>query len=467
MYFSQSNPNLSVPESTLPPVPQSPSAITVRTKRSQSSPANPMSSLNDLSSLASNLSSDEDTLPHPRPRLSSQSSSCSSSSRDSHGSIISSTSYILPDDASIIIDHNGKLPSDYTFISNRTSARGLEALPEDTVLPAKGNGGLRPPSASIRPRRTSSAADSNRVCHIYGTPPASAQTSRTSLDSQRSIPRRIERESILSVASGTSIIDNLSIMLPSEDDQLPDRRMRDSVSSIATFMTSNSAEAIMPLSLPSSRRPQSRLRPFSVSSADDDEDDFIDPYLYDEFPMPEMMESPPRSRYAPTQAPQHARPQTASSIMSASSTQSSLFPPSPTGSSFTAISATSQSPSVSSSVSPLSSYSVKAAFGATIVLLRVPNEASLAEFRHRLYNKFADQGVSLPERFVVYLVIPSSPVSNPRVRDRSNSLASVSTVDQTRMRVVHTEQDWNIVVSSSSMDGAKLTFRLMDPASLS
>ncbi|KAF9489609.1 hypothetical protein BDN71DRAFT_1511963 [Pleurotus eryngii] len=467
MYFSQSNPNLTIPETIVPPIPYSPSTITVRTKRSQSSPANPMSSFTNLPSA---VSSDEDVLPsRPRPRLSSQSSTSSSSSHDSAGSILSSASFIVPDDASIVIDHSSKLSPDYTFSSNRPSSRGLEALPEDIELSTKLDNCLRPPSAGIRTRRSSSAADANRVCHIYGTPPPSAQVSRTSLDRQSISPVcRANRESMISMASGTSIIDNLSGML-SDDGGPPDHRRnaRDSICSVATFMTSSSAEAIIPLSLASSpnRHPQSsRLRPFSFG--EEDEEDFIDPHLYDEFPMPQMPEGPPRSRYAPVIAPTPPRPQTASSV---NSTQSSFFPPSPTGSAFTQLSVT----TTSSSASPYDSFFVKAAYEGTIMLLRLPSEASFMELRLRLSEKFCSQGVRLPHEFALFLVIPSSPVSNPRAaaagknRDRSNSLASTAsaTFDQSRMRPIQSDQDWDTILNS--MDGTKLTFRILDPANIS
>lgn len=87
---------------------------------------------------------------------------------------------------------------------------------------------------------------------------------------------------MISVASGISIIDNLSGMLSDDGGPSDHRRnARDSICSVATFMTSSSAEAIIPLSLASSpnRRPQSsRLRPFSFG--EEDEEDFIDPHLY-------------------------------------------------------------------------------------------------------------------------------------------------------------------------------------------
>ncbi|KAL0954358.1 hypothetical protein HGRIS_003351 [Hohenbuehelia grisea] len=466
MYFSQSSIS-DRRDSAIPPVPQSPSCLSVST----SSRPRAFSSATTSSTLSSsapssrlpykshNLSSDEDL-----PRSSaSQSSSCSSSgpsSRDSQGSIISSMSYLVPDDASIVIDHNSKLISDYPFSLSRPSI-ALESLPEDPDSTRKTDS--NPPPVRTRMRRSSSTSDHpHRSVQIYGTPPQSTESlePRLPADQQSLAPsRRSVRESWV---SGTSMLDGLNVSLD-DSPVLPNRRIRDSMSSISTFMTANSAEAVIPLSLtasPDLRRSLSsgtrRYRPMSLSEDDYSEldDDILDPYFYDEFPMPQPLPSTPASRYA---AIGQLSPR-----LTRSSVHLSPVPPSPTGSTFTAVSQFSQSSSFSNGTG----LSLKVAYQNTIVLLRTPADSTLASVRARLEEKFAGQDIILPSTWVLNLVLPTPHANGPadarsptvKARGRANSLASVT--DENRMRAVRTQQEWERIVMP--MEGTKLNIRILD-----
>ncbi|KAJ6513069.1 hypothetical protein C8R45DRAFT_333810 [Mycena sanguinolenta] len=102
---------------------------------------------------------------------------------------------------------------------------------------------------------------------------------------------------------------------------------------------------------------------------------------------------------------------------------------------------------------------IKAAHNNAIILLRAEEDLSLGEMRQRLREKFLGQeNIALSERFALAYMIPASPAKG---RNRSNSLSSASALsDTTLMEKISTEDDWARL--RSSLDGAKLTLRVLD-----
>ncbi|KAJ6576654.1 hypothetical protein DFH09DRAFT_1149939 [Mycena vulgaris] len=119
--------------------------------------------------------------------------------------------------------------------------------------------------------------------------------------------------------------------------------------------------------------------------------------------------------------------------------------------------------SVSSSASALV---IKAAHNNAIILLRAEADLSLGEIRRRLREKFLGQeGVSLSDTFALAYMIPATPAkASAQSRGRANSLSSTGTLTDTAlMEMIATEDEWARL--RSSLDGAKLTLRVLDSAS--
>ncbi|KAF7374750.1 hypothetical protein MSAN_00360500 [Mycena sanguinolenta] len=105
---------------------------------------------------------------------------------------------------------------------------------------------------------------------------------------------------------------------------------------------------------------------------------------------------------------------------------------------------------------------IKAAHNHAIILLKAEEDLSLREMRRRLREKFLGQeNIALSERFCLAYMIPASPATG-RNRNRSNSLSSTSALSDTGalMEKISTEDDWARL--RSSLDGAKLTLRVLD-----
>ncbi|KAF7327974.1 hypothetical protein MKEN_00377700 [Mycena kentingensis (nom. inval.)] len=280
--------------------------------------------------------------------------------------------------------------------------------------------------------------------------------------------------------------------------------------STATFMTDVSAEGILP-------------RRDSVLS---DTDSVLDAHFYDAFPRPSSFVPPqpelrrPATPKSPSKLPLPPSPPPINIRTTAPPARSgiSLSPPSPPSpkTPLTPVSASfyhrrdalalrgrpsSPSPSVatmqsdvgtiqstfsdstSSTITPslysfhsarshlstttaasLPPLAIKAAHRNAIILLRVEEEdVGLAEVRARLRDKFlAQEGVTLSAKFALAYMIPASP-AKMRGRTRSNSLSATGTLTETAiMEMIETEDEWTRL--RASLDGAKLTLRVIDPS---
>lgn len=195
--------------------------------------------------------------PFRRRASSTSSESSSSSSRCSNAS--NSSSPGVAEDVPVLFDHN-------PLVSDRSI---LEALPEDRALAPKSS-----------PLRNPSTADpKNRNTYIYISPDEIEERSRRCLVQSAVFthynPLGI-RESWQTTASASTYLEGLNMTLPIENRE----RSRISVSSIATFMSDSSADAIIPRS--GSRRSfsaGSRRRRASVQSealSEGDADDIVD-----------------------------------------------------------------------------------------------------------------------------------------------------------------------------------------------
>ncbi|KAF8206245.1 hypothetical protein K438DRAFT_1756334 [Mycena galopus ATCC 62051] len=129
-----------------------------------------------------------------------------------------------------------------------------------------------------------------------------------------------------------------------------------------------------------------------------------------------------------------------------------------------ALSSTTTASSVTahSSSSASSPLIIKAAHNNAIILLRAEEDLSLREMRRRLREKFLGQeNVALSESFTLAYMIPASPAKAGR--NRSNSVSSASALsDGALVEKISTEADWARL--RSSLDGAKLTLRVIDGA---
>ena len=98
---------------------------------------------------------------------------------------------------------------------------------------------------------------------------------------------------------------------------------------------------------------------------------------------------------------------------------------------------------------------IKAAFNATIILLRVPRNYTLAQVKHRIHEKFAKQeNVCLSQTTSVIFVSPSS-------QGRSRRSKRISFADRTEMRFVDTDSEWQRIASLHT-GSEKITLRIVD-----
>ncbi|KAJ7364212.1 hypothetical protein DFH08DRAFT_930225 [Mycena albidolilacea] len=127
------------------------------------------------------------------------------------------------------------------------------------------------------------------------------------------------------------------------------------------------------------------------------------------------------------------------------------------------ISATTACSSSTASSCGASPLTIKAAHNDSIILLRAEADLSLGEMRRRLREKFLGQeSVALSDSFSLVYMIPASPGKGGRTR--SNSLSSASALsDASLVEKIGTEEDWARL--RASLDGAKLTLRVVDVSS--
>ncbi|KAJ7903334.1 hypothetical protein B0H14DRAFT_2491578 [Mycena olivaceomarginata] len=473
-------------------------------KTANKSPSKPRSSVTS-SVFSTYFSSDssEDVTRRARAHSSASSDSSSALSSGSARSSIGSVQITL-DDRPLAFGHNPHQATD-----------NLEPLREDSEVSRKGRGGFLS-AVSKRMRRTPADDAGRRGRRSLDEQPArpdsrasNATTSMCSLTSadrlliEPAVDHRANRESWQTTASGMTFMNDLGLALPTDDaeDEL----------STATFMTDVSADAIIPRS---PRRPDSRAtlsqgsrghqRTSSIAS---DDESVVDEYFYgeylfslaltciltiatDAFPRPcSFIPAPQRSRpgtpvpTTPHDSPSSPLPPTKArspspngSVMSASMSimsEQSSFSDS-TGSTITPsiysfysarsnISATTACSSSTASSCGASPLTIKAAHNNSIILLRAEADLSLGEMRRRLREKFLGQeSVALSDSFSLVYMIPASPGKGGRTR--SNSLSSASALsDASLVEKIGTEEDWARL--RASLDGAKLTLRVVDVSS--
>ncbi|PCH42072.1 hypothetical protein WOLCODRAFT_137675 [Wolfiporia cocos MD-104 SS10] len=101
---------------------------------------------------------------------------------------------------------------------------------------------------------------------------------------------------------------------------------------------------------------------------------------------------------------------------------------------------------------------IKAMLNDSIVLLRAGLATPLAEVRERLRDKFARQeGVPLPETFVIGYVPQGERARQGSGRARSNSCSTVGTENVNLLRFVSSDEEWQTAVAGCA---AKLTIRV-------
>lgn len=430
----------------------------------------------------------------PRRRALSVASSDSSSTTHSDGSSDSgstgSTDPAIVDDAPYVFGHNPTHP-------NERPSSVLEVLPEEREMLSKSSQGFL---AAIvrRPRASTIERKANRGCQIVS--PASSgncvkpgmlvskRVCFTSSNIKNTADRRSVRESWQTTSSldanANEIMEGLGFTLPSS---VKENKFRTSMASISTFMTTDSAEAVIPRT-PTNLSPNNRrstasrsristtvsLSDFEIYSDYDDDsisilDDFPRPTSYVPECLRERPETPtghayldaPQSSESSYDAPPSPTPTSNSFFTVSSSCDSSQIfldrPPSPTST----IATTYTTSTVTSSVSP-GTLSLKAAHNDAIILLRVPSETPFTEVRQRLYNKFVGQeGVPLSQNFsVAFVPAASSPTQSSFPKDRLRS-ASVSSADRMELMFINSDADWEQIISSTG--GSKLTLRILDP----
>ncbi|KAJ7170809.1 hypothetical protein C8R43DRAFT_67664 [Mycena crocata] len=106
---------------------------------------------------------------------------------------------------------------------------------------------------------------------------------------------------------------------------------------------------------------------------------------------------------------------------------------------------------------------IKAAHKNAIILLRADDDVSLEDMRQRLRQKFLGQeGIFLSDSFALAYMIPTAPLK-PSAGSRSRANSTGTLLDTALMEMISTEDEWARL--KSSLDGAKLTLRVMDLAS--
>ncbi|KAF5359484.1 hypothetical protein D9756_003271 [Leucocoprinus leucothites] len=407
----------------------------------------------------------------PRRRaLSVTSSSGSSSSQDDYSDTMSVVSNpTAAEEVPIIFGHNYQLHSN----THSRPSSGLDALQEesdDVMTPLTQQDLIR----RKKQRR-------NRSCQIYVTSPATPSTAlsespRTPNDVAD--PDRSIRESWATIDSTATYLEGLHIGLPTSPTDY-----RQSMASINTFMTTDSAEAVLPRSpLPSDSQDKARAHPRAsvpVSLSDFDmypeihEDDEIDS-IYDAFPrpasfIPERPETPvPHGIGLRLSMPGSVitGPPSPTTSVSTTFSAATAFSASTTFSSSTNTSvSTFATSSTSSSGGDGDTLAIKAALNNAIVMLRVSRDIELTELRERVYNKFVGQeAVPLSKGFTIAVVVPQMKSPIAQLREPTNGArkrsTSVTSVDNPDMRIVDSQLDWETVAYST--EGTKLTLRILD-----
>ncbi|KAF9484414.1 hypothetical protein BDN70DRAFT_850001 [Pholiota conissans] len=407
--------------------------------------------------------------PRRRP-VSSASSLSDSSSTHSDGSSDSASSTLstgpaIVEDVPFVFGHNPQS-------GDRPSTSILEVLPEERdVIPKSQD---FPAALLRRPKTANLERRANRTWSILEMP---SNRNKESKLADRNVRESWQTTDSLDV-SASEIMDGLNLSLPHP---IKDNKYRESMASISTFMTTDSADAVIPRNStpPCTNNRESRpristtlsLSDFEIySDCDDDTDSVLhrqsildSSSILDAFPRPNsylpesFRAAQPDSRpETPTgqylNAP--ASPLTPLTPVTPDFGQTSFDrPPSPMSTISTAYTFS----TVTSSISP-GSFSVKAAHNSSIVLLRVSPEMSLVEVRQRIYNKFVGQeGIPLANDFTV--AFAPSTLKSPKKEVRKRP--SASSVDDAELQFISSDSDWAKLIASA--DGSKITLRILDP----
>ncbi|KAJ3996837.1 hypothetical protein F5050DRAFT_1711746 [Lentinula boryana] len=492
--------------------------------RSGNRPSKPRSSITNsvLSSYFSNGDSITDTesskgnqkkkeeFPKRRHTTSSSTSSSGSSCNSRHSmDSITSTIPGIREDVPLTFDHNPQVESQ--------KDRFLQSLPEDAELPIHSDSESIPPSVRRPKKRSSRDTLYRRSARIFTAPPNMndlVDGLRTPTAAQWSGTRGMPvRDSWQTTGSASTYLEGLNITIPDSPAHIY-HTSRLSIGSIATFMTDNSADAIIlrnQMPSVSTRRSSfvRKSRPTSIYTVADDgpwsdgDEDLLDSCIFDAFPMPthlfpfqerktikEEQPGPSGSTLGhlpiiPTsplrvEIPDERRqsiPEDVKSVISRSSYVSSPLtpvPPSPTASttstefsSFTAasdFSGISVDTALSTSTAMTSvlagNLTIKAAHNHSIILLRVSRETEFGDVRQRIFDKFLTQEkITLTEAFAIAFVLQDTvePLSSKgKSRARSNSLGGGSS----QLVLVTNQTDWERALATTN--SSKATVRVLD-----
>ncbi|KAG6891365.1 hypothetical protein C0992_008076 [Termitomyces sp. T32_za158] len=271
------------------------------------------------------------------------------------------------------------------------------------------------------------------------------------------------RQSYINILEGLNHL-TLESPIPAQD-----RSHRESISSMATFMTDATIHGVMPrereISPLHPRKHKSRTVSGLLSISDfefdhefsdsDDSDDILDMFLTaDAFPMP-CPEIPHIEFPEVLVDPAEQCPVSASTLEFSNDEQ--LTP-----SNCLRVPGSATKPATfSKPLTPIpDQLDIKAKFNDSLVLLRVPEEISYKDLRQRLFNKFVGQeGVALSDSFKVTFLQPvnKDPTSST---DNSSSRPSSLDNDDHVLYPVTSAADWENV--AASIEGYKLTLLVTD-----
>ncbi|KAF8150697.1 hypothetical protein B0H34DRAFT_729893 [Crassisporium funariophilum] len=465
-YFSSSTPSLdepTSPENSMRSLPSSPAKKGSRRPRTSSgsgssSRASEISEeLRYPSSRRLSSTSDQTTLGHRSRRRADSVVSSDSSSAHSDGSSDSSSTTSTTSTTPAIAGDNPILFGHNPLLVNDRPTSILEVLPEEREMLSKSPESYLSSSVWRKTRASPMERKANRITQIVGTPPKISEDQKSVFEDKSET--RTVRESWQTTAStdstASAFLDGLEFSLPNA---IKEQKYRASMASISTFMTTDSADAVVPRS-PTTPSPNGRFSspprprisvPISMSDfdiysdVDDDSTSILDAFPRPTSYLPERPETPLGTEFTSPESPDSSR---------------TWFeaPPSPTATVSTFATSTWTISTNNASLSPSGSLSIKAAHGTSIILLRISREITLCELRQRLYNKFVGQeGVPLSQTFCVAFV-PPTPVSPNHGRLRS---ASTSSADRMELQFINSESEWEHLVST--IEGQKITLRILD-----
>ncbi|KAF9000666.1 hypothetical protein BDQ17DRAFT_1359313 [Cyathus striatus] len=374
-----------------------------------------------------------------RPLSTTSSDSSSSRSDGSSDTCSLSSTPVIADEFPIVFGYNPHHQAD----PNDRPMSVLETLPEDGLYAEPH---LKSPSTNKRISRA------NRQL-VDSLPGKDDNNSTPMQSSQRGL-----RESWQTTMSTATILEGLNLYIP-DSDSPAGRPYRASTASIATFMTTDSATAVirgnLPSQTPCNGRPRASV-PVSLSDYDIWSDIDEEIAIIDEFPRP--------ASYTPD-APD-SRPETPMGNVLTYNTVDQLsslvtsVPASPVTSTFSnpySISTTSECSTKDGLLS------IKVAHNNAIIMLRVPCSVTFNELRQRIYNKFVGQeGVPLSHNFTVALVLPDL-VSSNSSQGRTHSTSVTSVAERVEMKCINSQSEWDQIVGVSGNN--KLTLHILESPS--